>query len=454
MPDSPNDFEPELSGDMPTTRAMSIAYLVSKYPAVNHTFILREIRQLRAAGFDIRVISIDAPDRPWELMAADEQEEAAETYYIKARGIFGALIAHLSTLAARPLSYLRGLGYALRLGRLDVRKTLSHLFYFAEAVMVGRRLRQLGLSHLHVHFSSTVGLITRRIFPVSMSVTFHGPTEFNDPVGFALAEKVQESLFIVAISSYARSQLMQATGYEHWSKIEVAPLGVDSDVFVPRPFRESPEIFEIACVGRLAPVKAQHVLIAAIDRLVKEGRNVRLRLVGDGQDRAVLERNVQARQLTGKVVFEGWLNQNRIRELYQLTDIFALASFAEGVPVVLMEAMAMEIPCVATRITGVPELIRDDVDGCLVTPADEEGLARAIARLMDDPGLRRRLGAAGRRRVIEKYDLARNVDYLARIFQRRLNSATPECSTGVLRTHQPSPDYSRKKRVPLAGIDD
>jgi colanic acid/amylovoran biosynthesis glycosyltransferase len=405
---------------------MRIAYLVSQYPAVNHTFILREIRKLREAGFDVRVISIDAPDRPLALMDADEQEEAAATYHIKPQGISGALRAQLSTLATRPLSYLRGLGYAVWLGRLDARKILSHLLYFVEAVMVGRQLRQLGLSHVHVHFSSTVGLIARRIFPVSMSITFHGADEFNDAFGFHLTEKIRESRFICAISSYARSQSLKAADYKDWNKIEVAPLGIDPNVFLPRPFRESPEMFEIICVGRLAPAKAQFILIAAIDRLVKEGRNVRLRLVGDGQDRAALERNVKTRQLTGRVVFEGWLNPERVRELYRLTDIFALASFAEGVPVVLMEAMAMEIPCVATRITGIPELIRDGVDGCLVTPADEAELARAITRLIDDAVLRRRLGEAGRRRVLEKYDLAHNVDYLASIFQRRLAGTMPE----------------------------
>ncbi len=405
---------------------MRIAYLVSQYPAINHTFILREIRQLRAAGFDVQVISIAAPDRPPERMNTDEQEEAAQTYHIKPRGISGALGAHFSIFATRPLSYLRGLAYALRLGRLDARKTLSHVLYFVEAVMVGHWLEQQRLAHLHVHFSSTVGLIVKRIFPVTMSITIHGPDEFNDPVGFHLTEKIRESLFISAISSYARSQLLKAAGYEDWDKIEVAPLGIDPrGVFVPRPFRESPETFEIICVGRLAPVKAQHVLIAAVDRLVREGRQVRLRLVGDGPDRAALERHVESRQLAGSVVFEGWLNQDRVRELYRQTDIFALASFAEGVPVVLMEAMAMEIPCVATRITGVPELIRDGVDGCLVTPADEDELAQIIARLIDDPVLRQRLGADGRRRVLEKYDLPRNVNYLAGIFQRRLAAAVP-----------------------------
>jgi glycosyltransferase involved in cell wall biosynthesis len=122
------------------------------------------------------------------------------------------------------------------------------------------------------------------------------------------------------------------------------------------------------------------------------------------------------------VIVEGWKNQTEVRELYRRADIFALASFAEGVPVVLMEAMAMQLPCVATRITGIPELIRDGIDGLLVTPSDAAELAVAIARLIDDPGLRRRLAAAGRVRVEEKYHLATNVARLGEIFRRRLSS--------------------------------
>jgi glycosyltransferase involved in cell wall biosynthesis len=425
---------------------MRIAYLVSQYPATSHTFVLREIRQLRAAGFDVSVISIAAPDRPSKLMGANEQEEAAQTYYIKPQGISGAVSAHLATLVARPFRYLQGLFYALRLGRLDAPRTLSHLFYFVEAVMVGRRLMQLHVSHMHIHFSSTVGLLIRRMFPIGMSITLHGSDEFNDPIGFNLAAKVRESLFVCTISSYGRSQVMKSADYGDWNKIEVAPLGVDPGVFVPRPFRENPKRFEIICVGRLAPMKGHNILIGAVDQLLKEGRNVRLRIVGDGPDRDMLERNVKNRKLTESVVFEGWLNQDRVRELYRQTDVFALASFAEGVPVVLMEAMAMEIACVSTRITGVPELIRDGVDGCLVTPADENELAQTIAKLMDDPNLRRRLGAAGRRRVLEKYDLAHNVEHLAGIFQRRLSG---EAAIGpITNLLAPSPN------PPLVAVED
>ena len=204
--------------------------------------------------------------------------------------------------------------------------------------------------------------------------------------------------------------------------MEVAPLGIDPAVYEPAPFRESPGMFEIVCVGRLTPFKAQHVLLESVHSLVREGRRVRLRFVGDGPDRAGLEARIRSLNLSAQVSVEGWRNQAEVRQFYRQADIFALASFAEGVPVVLMEAMAMQIPCVATRITGVPELIRDGIDGLLVTPSDPVELAGAIARLIDDVDLRRRLGAAGRARVQGKYHLATNVGHLADIFRRRLSS--------------------------------
>jgi len=157
--------------------------------------------------------------------------------------------------------------------------------------------------------------------------------------------------------------------------------------------------------------------VAALDRLVRQGRSARLRIAGDGPDRAALERSVTERGLNPQVIFEGWQNADSVRALYRTADLFVLPSFAEGIPVVLMEAMAVEIPCVATRITGIPELIRDQTDGLLVTPASEEELAAAMARLMDDFTLRRQLGESARRRILENYDLRRNTAQLGSIFR-------------------------------------
>jgi glycosyltransferase involved in cell wall biosynthesis len=206
----------------------------------------------------------------------------------------------------------------------------------------------------------------------------------------------------------------------HWSKLEISPLGVDPTAFSPRPFRARPSPFEILCVGRLVPAKGQHILVDAVAELVRAGQAVRLRFVGDGPDRGSLETQVAALGLVEQVVFEGAVNQDRIRAIYAEADCFALASFAEGIPVVLMEAMAMEIPCVTTFITGHPELIRDGIDGLLVPPSNVQALAEAIAGLIADPERRRRLGEAGRRRVMAKYDLETNTQRLAAIFRRRL----------------------------------
>lgn len=400
-----------------------LAYLVSQYPAVSHTFILREVRALRGRGFELQVASINAPDRAPDALTAEEGEEAAATFYVKRAGWRGAAQAHWAALSARPADYLRGLVFALSLGGVDLQRIVYGLFYFAEAVMIGEWMRQHGLSHLHVHFAtpaSTVGLVAARTYPITLSITVHGPDEFYDAPGYRLTEKIAAAAFLCCIGTYARSQLMKLSPFSQWSKFEVSPLGVDPAAFAPRPFREQPAPFEVICVGRLVPAKGQHILVAAIDRLVKHGRAVRLRLVGDGPDRPSLEHDVAQRGLTAEVVFEGAVNQDRICDLYAQADAFALASFAEGIPVVLMEAMAMEIPCVTTMITGIPELIRTGIDGLLVAPSDDEALATALSRLMDDPKFRHDLGQAGRRRVLDKYDLNRNTQRLAEIFERRL----------------------------------
>ncbi len=397
---------------------MPVAYLVSQYPAVNHTFILREIRELRRIGFDIRVASVRAADRPYEALTPEEQEEQRAAFYIKPVGLAGALAANLRILFSRPIAYASALAYAVRLAKLNPRPALSNIFYLVEAAVFADWMRRHRIEHVHIHFSSTVGLLARRILPMQMSATIHGPDEFQDPAGFYLRQKIAAFDMLVAISDYGRGQLMRFSESSQWDKLHVVRLGVDPVAYSPRPFRYNPAPFEILCVGRLAPVKGQRVLIAAMDRLLKQGRSVRLRLVGDGPDRESIEQEIVRRGLEGHVIVEGRLNADRVRALYDQTDIFALASFAEGIPVVLMEAMAMEIACVATLITGIPELIRQEVDGLLVRPSSDEELAIAIARLLDDSALRARLGTSARQRVLEHYDLARNVQQLAELLRK------------------------------------
>ncbi len=409
-----------------------LAYLLSEYPALSHTFVLREVKRLRAMNFDIRVASINSPKRPPAEMTAEEREEAATTFYVKRAGARGALIAHLNLIARRPAAYMRGLWSALRLGGTDLRRVVFSIFYFVEAVILGRWMESLQVQHLHVHFANqaaTVGLIASRVFPIGFSITVHGPDEFFDAPGCLLKEKIARASFICCIGYFARSQLMRLAPPSQWSKLEVAPLGVDTSVFTPRPLRPAAAPFEILCVGRLVPAKGQHVLLGAVDYLVKAKRSVRLRLVGDGPDRESLAREAVNRGLGPHVIFEGGVNHDRIREFYAAADAFVLASFAEGVPTVLMEAMAMGIACVATFVNGIPELIRNEVDGILVAPADDRALSRAIERLIDDPELRGRLGDAGRRRVVDEYNLDRNAARLAQIFASRVGGGRQLCAS-------------------------
>lgn len=393
--------------------------------------------QLRRLGIDVYVASIRGTERRLEELSTEELEEQKRTYYIKPAGVRGAIQSHLRALTSCPGSYVYGFLSAIRLGSFDLRRILRNFFYFVEAVMVGEWMKSYSINHVHIHFSSMIGLILSKIYPITMSITIHGPDEFNAnlPIGWCLAEKVKAAKFVCVISNYGRSQVMRTCNSQEWDKIEVSPLGVNPSVFSPRPFREWPAPFEVICVARLASAKAQHVLIKALDRIIQHDLDVQLRLVGDGPDRSELEQEVSRRGLQGRVVFEGWLNQERVRTMYQKADLFALSSFAEGVPVVLMEAMAMEIPCVATWVAGIPELIRNEIDGLLVAPSNEEELATAIMRLMRDPALRRRLGQAGRQRVLKNYDLLRNTARLASIFQYRLgNTAQGMLADGIVDT--------------------
>jgi len=406
----------------PPTR--SIAYLVSRYPTLSMIFVLREIILLRALGLRIETASINPPDRPPDRLTPQEREEADRTYCIKRHGIPGALLAHAKTLLQSPAGYLRGLALVFSLGRLDLARLFLNFMYFSEAMMVGQWMRRNRQSHLHVHLASqaaSVGLFTHRIFRCRYSLTVHGPDEFYDAKGLYLAYKLAAADFIVCISSYARSQLMYLSPYEHWKKFHVCRLGIDPHLFSPLPRQSSDGIVEILCVGRLTPAKGQHLLLDALRQLLYQGHNVRLRLAGNGPDEPSLRAQAQRLNLTDHVVFEGPVNQDRIRSVYAQADLFCLPSFAEGLPVVLMEAMSMGIPCVTTEITGIPELIGNGIEGLLVPPSDLDALVRALATLIHDDTLRSSMAVNGRKRVLEQYDLRANVERLASIFTEQIN---------------------------------
>lgn len=407
-----------------------LLYLIGQFPAINHSYLLAEVKHLRSLGFDVPVASVSPPDRPLEKLSPGEREEAARTYYVKSVPVVKAAFLNMSEFLRHPLRYLRGLIFALGLGRGSPGRTANHLAYFAEAILVGRHMRQCGVSHVHASFSATVSLIVARTFPVTMSFGVYGFGELHNPSDTQLAERIKGALFVRSISRHGRGQLMLSCNRSEWSKLIYVPLGIDADEFAPGPPRTARFPLHVLCVGRLAPEKGQALLLEAISAFSAEGPPLHLRLVGDGPDRKFLETRAAELGVASSVEFAGWVDQARLMTLYAETDIFVLPSLAEGIPMVLMEAMAMHIPCVAPCITGIPELIEHGVDGMLFTVADAEDLSTKIHTLLESPELRGQIGRQARSRVARDYDMARNTKRWAAVLEEQLGGDVCRSSDG------------------------
>lgn len=397
-----------------------LLYLIGQFPAINHSYLLSEIRHLRKLGHEVFVASVSPPDRPLEKLNPHEREETARTFYVKAVPPSKVVLLNLSEFLRSPLRYLRGLIFALRLGRGSLRRAIYHLAYFAEAILVGRHMRQCAIPHVHASFSATVALIAAQTFPVTMSFGVYGFGELHNPSESHLAELIEGAQFVRSISGHGRGQLMLSCDRSEWDKLIHVPLGIDATEFAPGPARPISRPPTILSVGRLAPEKGQALLLEAIAGLSVEGDPVHLRLVGDGPDRTWLENRAVELGISSHVEFAGWVDQARLMALYRETDLFVLSSLAEGIPMVLMEAMAMQIPCVAPCITGIPELIEHGVDGMLFTVADVEDLSLKIRNLLKSPELCEQIGRQARARVVRDYDMARNTERFAALLMEKL----------------------------------
>jgi glycosyltransferase involved in cell wall biosynthesis len=400
---------------------VKVGYLVSRYPAVSHTFVLREVAALRALGVEVDTFSVRTGAA---LSEVDRVELATTTVLLPPSA------ADLLGLAAIAL---RHPGATWHLAREAVaasaggpRATLWQLFYAAEALLLRRHLRRRGITHVHAHFANVASDVARLATrfteltggAATWSFTMHGPTELADVKGYGLARKVADADLVVCISDFARSQLMALVGEEHWDKLRVVHCGIDPSRFTPVD-RDRPDgaPLEVLCVGRLVPEKGQSLLVEAVDDLCRRGVDVRLTLVGDGPSRPAIEAQLSRLGRRDHVHLTGAVGQDQILERYARADVFCLPSFAEGVPVVLMEAMATELPVLTTRITGVPELVADGANGVLVRPGRSDVLADALAELAKDPDRRRELGAAGRQTVIDEFEVKRSAEQLAKLFR-------------------------------------
>jgi len=395
-----------------------LAYLVSRYPSVSHTFILREVLGLRALGLRVDVASVNPPDRGTAQMTPDERAEADAAYGLKQHGVCGALAALAWAAATRPLALLRTLGQAGGFGRGF--KRLYALAYAVEAAMVARWMHGCGLRHLHVHFgneAATVGVLVKTLSGAGLSLTIHGPDEFDDVPGQHLRAKIAAADGVVCISQFGRSQIMRLAAPAHWAKLQLCRLGVDPSRFTPPTRARAGGPLRLLCVGRLTPAKGQLLLVHACAELQREGLSFELMLVGDGPDRARLEESVRRHRLQTHVRFAGPLNQREVLAELARADAFVLPSLAEGIPVVLMEAMASGVPCISCPVNGIPELIDHGHSGLLATPGDVADLIIQLRRMIEDAGLREHLAVHARSKVEQHFQLERNVARLAAILR-------------------------------------
>jgi glycosyltransferase involved in cell wall biosynthesis len=362
---------------------LKIAYLVNEYPKVSHTFIRREILALERIGFTVLRIAV----RGWNGPSpdADDISERAKTQYVLQDGAWALVAPVAAALLRSPVRFLRALRLATKMAGDSDRSLIHHLVYLAEACRIRPWLERQQICRIHAHFgtnSSDVAVLAHVLGGPPFSFTVHGPEEFLRPV--ALREKIRRSSFVVAISSFGRSQLSLWTDFADWEKIKVVHCGLEPSFYAgAAPITAN--VPRVVCVGRLIEAKGQFLLIEAAARLAAQGLSFELVLAGDGPARATIESLIESHQLRGRVRITGWISSAQVREEILAARAMILPSFAEGLPVVIMEAMSLRRPVLATYVAGIPELVHHRENGWLFPAGSIDDLTQALQECLTTP---------------------------------------------------------------------
>ena len=397
---------------------MEVAYLVNQYPMPSQTFIRREIRALEALGQPIHRYSIRSG--AGEVVDDADIDEARRTRSVLhgGRSLIGLVSAALAVIAADPVRFVRAAGLAIRLGRRSERGVGVHLVYLAEACVLRRWFAQDQIDHVHCHFGTNgpaVALLVRTLGGPTYSFTVHGPEEFDSPGALGLREKVHGSAFVLAISSFGRSQLFRWCDRSDWPRVHVVRCGLDASFLEVEP-TPTPDVQRLVCIGRLGEQKGQHVLVEAAERLVRDGRSIHVVLAGEGPMRAELEAAIARAGISQNVHITGWIDNEQVRHEILRARAVVLPSFAEGLPVALMEALALSRAVVTTAIAGIPELVDGDC-GWVVPAGSTEALVAALEEVLDaDQSSLDEMGRVGRTRVLLQHDASTEAAKLAALF--------------------------------------
>jgi glycosyltransferase involved in cell wall biosynthesis len=411
---------------------LRIAYLVNHYPKISHSFIRREIAGVESCGIEVSRFSIRCCN-PKQLVDELDKLEMEQTQAVLGVGILGLLSGLLYVTLTRPLRLIQTLWQALKLSLHSERGLLYHLAYLAEACVLLRWVSDLDITHVHAHFgtnSSTVAMLCHALGGPSYSFTVHGPEEFDKVKLVALTEKIEQAAFVVAVSSFGKSQLYRWCPPKQWWKIHAVHCGVD-DNFLAQPIVAIPKEPRLVCVGRLCEQKGQLLLLDAAHRLVKDGLQFKLTLVGDGVLRTDIEALIIKYGLQDHVEIIGWASNSQVRQEILASRAMVLPSFAEGLPVALMEALALGRPVISTYVAGIPELVEPGVCGWLVPPGSVEALSDAIRTALEMPAQKlEQMGRAGAQRVAQRHNATIEASKLATLFRASTKQQLKQ-ATGV-----------------------
>ncbi|MFH1111373.1 MAG: glycosyltransferase family 4 protein [Planctomycetota bacterium] len=398
---------------------MRLAYLTTKYPAVSHTFIRRELREIERRGhFVLRLAIRRADAAPVDPL---DREEYTKTIHCLGEPVWRLLAGIVRTIVSRPAAFVRATFLAVQTGWRSDRALLRHLAYLVEAAYLLQLLQRNEIVHTHVHFgtnSTAVARLIRRLGGPSYSFTVHGPDEFDAPNGLDIQGKVADAAFVVAISDYCSAQLRRWSSYEDWAKIHVVRCTV-GDEFLDGACSISSQSNSLVCVGRLCPQKGQMLLVEALAKIVREGVGARLVLAGDGERRSVIARRIAEAGLQDRIEITGWISEAEVRRHIIAARALVLPSFAEGLPVVIMEAFAIGRPVISTYVAGIPELVESGVNGWVIPAGNVEQLAAAMREALTMPVEHlEAMGKRGRARVRERHYLPTEVGRLEALFRQ------------------------------------
>jgi len=402
---------------------MKIAYFTNQYPKVSHSFIRREILALERQGHTVERFALRSDEA--ELVDRRDQNEFNKTSYILSESKIRIAFACCSVFLQQPLVFFSIIFLAIKMGFRSDRGVLRQVAYLLESCVLFNWQRDKKIEHVHAHFgtnSTSVVMFAYLLGGAGYSFTVHGPEEFDKPEFISLAEKIKHSCFVVAISSYGRSQLFRWVAAEQWPKVKIIHCGLDADFLVDDESNEANVTKQLLCVGRLCEQKGQLLLLESMRSLKELGVDCKLVLAGDGPMRAEVEKRILEYSLSDRVKITGWVSSDQIKKLLIESRGLVLPSFAEGLPVVIMEALALYRPVISTYVAGIPELIKHDENGWLVPAGDVSALTEVMQAMLNaDSDTLLRMGQHGHDAVNVQHNIETEAAKLSKLFEQCVN---------------------------------